>query len=503
MPDREFATLTRMLGESVISAVGAAAGLLIGYALLGILTRYLSVEDFGVYAVLLSMLELAVAVVLFGLPQALNRFVALYNARGEAGKTRTLIAGGLLVTLAVGLVSFAVVMLSAGAIARFFLGSADRSTALLAFAASLPIALVSSSVLSVFVGFKRVRYFILIDRVVTPALRLLLGIAALALGYGLLGWLGAYCVASALGLVGALGILRARIRPEVSGHARRPVSVREILDFAWPLLIVNAAALIAKDAPVLWLGRQGDVASAGVLRLYLQIAGLFVLVLQAVARIHLPVMTELLAQGETAVARRTHLRVSKWGFVVGVYGVGALVVLGSEFIGLLFTPAYAASFAALLILIFGALARLACGPCHVVLQAVGATRVNLASALVGAAVLALVGILSIPPLGILGAVLAIGLAWATQDGVAAWQVHRRTSLVPFGPAHARAAALALGAGGGWLLLRWLAGGHGTLWIVLGGVAFTAAFWAGAFAWGVLDSVDRALVSTILRRGFRG
>jgi O-antigen/teichoic acid export membrane protein len=499
LSNREHAALARMLSESVISAIGTAVGLALAYGLLGMLTRYLSVEDFGVYAVLVSMLELAAAVVLCGLPDAIERFTALYNARGEVGATRTLVTRGLLLTLVIGIGGYAVVALAAGPIARVFLGPADRSAALLVFAASLPTALLLHASLAVFVGHKRVRYYILVDRVVIPGLRFLLGAAALALGWGLLGWLGAYSATMAVGLLAALALLWAKIRPGIESHPRQRVAWREVFRFAWPLLIVNVTALVAKDAPVLWLGRQGDMASAGILRLYLQIAGSFVLVLQAVSRIHLPVMTELLSLGEREVARRTHLRVSKWSFAVGIYGVGMLVVLGPQFIALLFTPAYAGSFASLLVLSFGALVRLAYGPCHVVLQAIGATRVNLASALVGATVLALAGILAIPRAGIFGAVLAIALSWAAQDGLAAWQVYRRASLVPFGKAHVRALALAGATAGACLLIRSLAGWHGALAVVVLGVGFTGAYWAGALLWRVIDPVDRTLVAGLLGR----
>lgn len=502
MQDHEFATLRRMLSESAISAVGMAAGLVMSYALLGILTRALSAEDFGAYSVLVSMLELTLVVVLLGLPQAIDRFTALYNARDEMGKTRTLVGGTLTAMLAIGVIGYAVVALTATPIARTFLGSGGRTTAVIVFASSFPLALLIRSALAVFVGFKEARYYVLVDRVLIPALRLLFGGAVLALGYGLLGWLGAYSAAMFVGLLAALALLRRRIQCRLAGVPRQPISVRRILDFAWPLMIVNAAAFVAKDVPVLWLGRQGAVASAGTLRLYLQIAGLFSLVLSAISRIHLPVLTELLSREEGETARRTHRRVSKWGFVVGIYGAGALVALGSPLIGSLFTSFYAESYAALLVLCLGALVRLSCGPGHAALRAMGATRMNLLSALLGVATLALVGALAIPRLELLGAAFAIALAWAVQDGVAAWQAFRRGRFAPFGPSHLRGLIIAAGTAGPILALRHLAGLEGPVWIAIFGVGFTCLYWAGILLWNVVDPIDRQLLANVLRTRFR-
>jgi O-antigen/teichoic acid export membrane protein len=501
--DHEFVTLKRMLSESAVSALGMVAGILMSYVLLGLLTRALSAESFGAYSVLVSMLELALVVVLLGLPQAVDRFTALYNARGEMGKTRTLVVGTLTAMLGIGIVGYAAVALTATPIARTFLGSAGRATAVIVFAASFPLALLIRSTLAVFVGFKEARYYVLVDRVFVPALRLLLGAAAFALGYGLLGWLGAYSVAMLIGLAAALVLLRRRVWNRLARVPRQPIPVGRILDFAWPLMIVNATTFVAKDVPVLWLGRGGAVASAGVLRLYLQIAGLFALVLSAISRIHLPVLTELLSREEHEVARRTHGRVSKWGFVVGIYGAGALVVLGSPFIAILFTSFYAESYAALLVLCLGALIRLSCGPGHAALRAMGATRMNLLSALLGAVTLGLVGALAIPKLELLGAAFAISLAWAVQDGVAAWQAFRRGRFAPFGSAHVRSLIVAGAATVLMLALRHAVGLEGPVWIAIFGVSFTLLFWIGVLLWGVVDPVDRRLLATVfLRRSGR-
>lgn len=499
MRDREFKTLARMLSESVISAAGMLFGLVMSYVLLGILTRTLSVEDFGVYGVLVSMLEMTIVVVLCGLPQAIDRYTALYNARSEPGKVRSLVVGSLVVMVALGGVGYAAVALAAMPIARAFLGGPDRAAALILFSVSFPAALLLRVALAVFVGFKQVRFFVLVDRVLIPSLKMLLGIAALAMGYGLLGWLGAYSAAMIVGLAATFGLLRVRMWPYLRVSARRPIPIREILDFAWPLMLVNATAFIAKDVPVLWLGRTGDIASAGFLRLYLQIAGLFLLVLSALSRIHLPVITELLSQKKGEEARRTHRRISKWGFVVGIYGAGAFLVLGSEFIAILFTPAYAASFGALLILCLGALTRLSCGPCHAVLRAMGATRMNLLSALVGAVALGVTGAFAIPRLGTLGASLAIALSWMTQDAVAAWQAFRRGGFSPIGSTHGRVVVLGVGMSGLFLALRDFARLDGEIWMALLGVGFTILFWSGALLWGVVDRVDRELVMSLLRR----
>jgi len=498
--DRETTALTRMLGESAIGAVGAVVGFLVSYAILGVLTRYLSLEDFGVYAMLVSLLDLAIVFALCGLPQAIDRFTAMYNAREESGKSRSLAVRGVVFAVAVGGIGFAGLALASRPIAGLLLGSSDRATALILFSASFPIALLLRTLLAVSIGHKQLRHFVLVDRLLIPGLKLILGLGVLALGYGLLGWLGAYCAAMVAGLACAWRLVRLRIWPDLADHAPERISFRRILGFAWPLVFVDVTIHIARDVPVLLLGRAGTIESAGILRIYLLIAGFLVLVLSAVSRIHKPVITDLITRGHLEEARSTHQRVSKWAFVVGVYSAGILFVLGREFVAILFTPAYAQEFSALLILSAGALARLASGPGGAALQAMGATRRNLLSAVLGLFAMVVSGAFLIPRLGILGAALAISLFWAIRDGTAAWQARRLGGFISFGSAHLKCALVAALTIGGFLLLRHITSLAGPAWNATFGIAFTGVYWAGLLLWNVVDSVDRELLSGVLKRG---
>ena len=81
---------------------GGLVGAVVSFIVLLLLSRRLSVEEFGLYQVILNAMVFGAILLNFGLPSSMSRFVPEYVATGDLGALRKLLRTGLLLILAGG-----------------------------------------------------------------------------------------------------------------------------------------------------------------------------------------------------------------------------------------------------------------------------------------------------------------------------------------------------------------------------------------------------------------
>ena len=79
---------SKIAENTIFLTVSGAASVLFTLAQLSILSRFLSVDDYGLFVTLRGFSLLLGAIILLGLPQVLVRFFPTFEARSEARKAR-------------------------------------------------------------------------------------------------------------------------------------------------------------------------------------------------------------------------------------------------------------------------------------------------------------------------------------------------------------------------------------------------------------------------------
>lgn len=439
-------SLLKIVKESGINFSGSLVGMLLNYALLMIITRFLGPEEYGTFVLAQSIINVSLIFVLFGTPKALDRFIPFYNAAGEQGKIKTLIYGilklALILSLSVGVICF----IGSGFLSRFLFKNPSLPSVLQIMALSLPMLAFLQIVSSAFIGFKELRYQVYIRQLALPLLKVGFGVTVFILGYKLLGWTWAYVFSLVGSSVLAFWFFKRRISCMLSKVNKKAISFREIVSYSWPLSVNNIILIFLGQVGFLFLGYFRPSAEIGVYRIYIYLVSFLGLVLSSFAQIYKPVISELISKGKLEEVGRIYKRVSKWIFLINSLGFLVTVLFGPPIIKILFTKSYLVAPTALLILAAGSFLNSSFGPEGMTIEAFGNTKLSMLNAVIMLGINLALSYLLIPQYGIIGAAIATASS-VTFGGLAGViEIYLLYHLQPYTLQHLKYIVIAVTAG---------------------------------------------------------
>lgn len=302
-----------------------------GYALYFGLTRALGPADFGLYAVVTSIVSVLNNVVIAATLQTVSRFTAR-----DADRAGSVLRAGRGAQAVVGLGLFVLLQILAGAIAAFLRD--PRLEAPLRIAALIVPAY---ALYAVNVGFLNGRRQFgrqaLLD-ISYSTLRLALTLGAVLLGFGVAGAVGGFAAAALVILAVSWAVVSREPRP---GGA---FSMREFLRFGGWLVTLTLLANLLLTADLWIVKRLSDPAlanqRAGVFRAALTLSQLLYQMLIPLALVLFPTLAKLAGSAEPGVARGV-VRGALRYLAVTVLPAAALIgALGGDLLGLLYGAAY-------------------------------------------------------------------------------------------------------------------------------------------------------------------
>jgi O-antigen/teichoic acid export membrane protein len=280
---------------------------------------------------------------------------------------------------------------------------------------SIPTLAFMQLVSSTFIGFKELRYHSIIQYVALPLLMIMLAAIALIAGWGLAAWIRMY-VLSLLGTsLLALWFLRTRIRPVLSKISGSPVSLHEMVSYAWPMSIAGLIVLFLGQVNTLLLGYFQAVEEVGIYRIYWSLALIMTVVQESLGRIYKPTVSVHAAKHDIAAIREIYHRTTKWTILINVFVAGLFSILGRPIIALFFAPEYTIYFTAFLIMIGGQLTNSIFGYQGRTLEALSSVRLLLLNNLIRLVLNVGLALLIIPLFGIYGAAIATAFATITVN----------------------------------------------------------------------------------------
>ena len=211
----------------------------IGVLYIMILTRTLTKEDMGIYALFAFLITLIQVLGTFALPSAAIKYIAQYLAEGNQAKARSVVARVLQICLTTASISFFVLFIPAEWLSTATFGSSANASLFrtLAFACFFTILYIIA--LSFLQSLQKMRD-VAILRLVYAIIQSALGAYLVYTGFGLFGiifgWLGGLIIPSIAGLILTAKHLSLREKPH---------SVKPLLKFSSPLYLANILALSA------------------------------------------------------------------------------------------------------------------------------------------------------------------------------------------------------------------------------------------------------------------
>ena len=421
----------RLLSGSTWALGGKIGAAVIGLVTTSLLTRLLTTTEVAVYLLAFTIISVGAVIGSLGLPKTVLRFVAESMTLGQPGRARraiyTALGLGVLGALCIGL---AYLFIVGDFVSRHFFHSSALVAVIGLTAGWMAISALQEILAEAFRGFHDIRMATLFGGLATGGksagliMRVML-LACLAVVWATSGqtdlrtvMLASVGSGAASSLLAAL-FLHKRISSLDTQGMENPVSAKEELRDAFPMLLISLTSFILLSAADLWIlnyfGSKDEVAVYGVASRLVAFISMPLLLTNLVLP---PIIAEMYAQGRTSQLERT---LRSFSTLSGVPSLSVLIVfmlLGGPLLGLvygarMFPPGSLAiqqGATVLVLLSAGKLAAVWAGSCGAVLQFTGhqgsMLRINLLTSplfIVGA----LLVVRDYGPIGVAGMTAAI------------------------------------------------------------------------------------------------
>ena len=401
-----------------LNLAGLFASAVLQFALVVVVTRGLGAEGAGIFLEALALFMIISHSAELGANTGLVRTIPRYRALGRASDVRGALVVALSPVALVGALAGLATFLLAPHIADVFFHGVHRGdvvTYIRLLAVFIPLASATTVALAGTRGFGTMIPYVVVQNVGIPAARLVLVLAAVAGGLGIVAVGLAWSVPLACGLAAA-GVILVRLVRSGEDDAESVGESRPLGALAADFWAFTAPRALAATLGVTgtWLGilLVGALASTKEAAIYAA-ASRFVIVgayaLQAVGMAIAPQISALFA--EDARERIEDLyRLATWWLMALSWPVYATMAVFAPFLMGIFGPEFVAGKTALLILSLAMLVNLGTGNVTMVLLMGGKSSWNLFNAVVALTVNVMLNVLLVPTFGASGA----AVAWAAS-----------------------------------------------------------------------------------------
>ena len=151
-----------------VSSLGQGVSRLLGYATQVAMARLYGPAQLGFYVLGITLVQIISVLSQFGMDNGVVRYVAHYDAEGDARRVRGTILQALLVTFALSVALSVLMFLGAGFLANGIFGEPFLETVFAALSVSVPFFTLMSMALWATQGFQTVKYATYVQYVVRP-----------------------------------------------------------------------------------------------------------------------------------------------------------------------------------------------------------------------------------------------------------------------------------------------------------------------------------------------
>jgi O-antigen/teichoic acid export membrane protein len=394
-----------------------------------VLARLLGADQYGMYSLTLSTLNIAMGLSLIGMDEALVRFVAVATGRRDKDAVWGTIQAG------VGIAMFLSVVTGTALFGLSFL-LADRAFHNLSLAPLLQLAAVFVPILtlsevlgSVIKGFKRMDYSVIAQYFFQPLVRLVM-IALLAFsGLSTVWAIATFGLADLL----ASGLLLWYLNREF--HLSRPLKearrdVKGLLGFSIPMWLADLMVQFQSNIQALVLGTMNTITSVGIFSIASQITSVSGHFTSSINTSSKPVVAQLYDQHDMQQVNRIYQTANKWAVMVQL-PISLVMILFPAALLSVFGESYTQGATALVILAVADLINVGTGMGGIILDMTGHTRIKLFNSILRLALYLGFDLLLIPKFGVVGAAIAVLIGEGTVNLLRMIEVYFLFKILPY------------------------------------------------------------------------
>ena len=438
---RDVSAIARGGLASLIGAVVSAAA---NFGLVLVVARWDGQHAAGVFFGVTSLFLVAEALFRLGGDVGAVYFVARWRALGQPERIGAGLTAAFLPVVGVCVLATAVLLVLAPQVAQLIGDDSGSSVGLLRLlAVLLPLATAYDIALGVTRGLGTMRPTVVIEKILRPALQVVLIVIVLAVGWHAAvgaAWGLPYVVAAAAGLwalragLGGIGRLRRGDAAAVRAAGR------EFWRFTLPRAVASVAQILLQRLDIVLVAALLGARDAAIYTAATRFLVLGQFISQAIAAPVQPRLSAALANDDTPRARNLY-RVSTCWIVLISWPVFATVAIFAPLYLGLFGSDYSSGVWVVVVLACSMLVAAAVGVVDAVVIMAGRSSWNLATTLAALAVNVIIDVTLIPSIGIIGAAIGWCAAIVAANLVPLALAWRGLGLHPFGPTVLAACAL--------------------------------------------------------------
>jgi O-antigen/teichoic acid export membrane protein len=456
--DGRSANIRQIRGSSLL-LVGRVMGLAIDFVSQVLIVRHLTKEEYGAFALALSIVAIVTTICLLGLERTLGRFAPLYQERGDYGRMWGTVALIFVTVLSIG---FAVVV-GAFAFQGLLTGVVDNQLALsvlLIMIVLSPLQAIDHLLVALFATFGSARSIFFRRYVFAPVFQLSVVVALVLSGSGVHALALGYVLAAAIGIViYAILLFRLLLRQGLLARFDRDelrLPFREIFAFSIPLLASDLVFHLRSSVTVVFIEVLRSTEEVAEYRAGMSLALQNMFVAISFRFIFTPGASRLFARDDRRALDDLYWQTATWIAILTFPLFALCVAFGEQVTVLLFGEQYRAAGAVLSILAIGYYVNGAIGFNALTLRVFGRVRYMVTTDLATAVASVILSILLIREFGPIGAAVGTTTVLLLQNLLYQWGLRTRTTVAAFDSRYLRAyGSIVIGAVG-LVLFNWLA-----------------------------------------------
>ncbi len=393
-----------------------------------IIVRYLSKNDYGVWAYTLALVGTASTLNCLGMDRTVGRFIAIYEEEGDAASVAGTIVLALGTMAAMGLAMVALVIGFQSLLTDVFIERIAVVNILLVLIALAPLNALDDLFEGLFSALGKPRIIFLRKYVIGPCLKLAAIVFTIATSSDVHTLAIAYVFAGMVGifLYGVLmrDILQERNLIQYFRPGMFNIEYRRLLRFCMPVFTADMAGALRLSLVFVVLEYFHSLSNVAEYRAVMPIARLNTVALMSFSLMFLPMASRLFAQKNTALLREMQSHVALWVTVLSYPIFAVCIGLSTPLIVLLLGERYSSSAPVLAILAVGYFFQAVLGLDRQTLRALGKVRVLLYIEAIATIAVLIAALMLVPKFGAIGGAIATSatmIFYSCMNTIALWR----------------------------------------------------------------------------------
>ena len=393
-----------------------------------IVARYFSTEEYGIFNLVWTILNLAFLIALLGFQSSLTREVAIYKER-KPSKLNDLISTSLIIVTINSLILTGILFLNAENISKIF-NEPNLIYSLKISAFAIIFCVLIRVIISISRGLGRTKEQVYFQNILNLILFLIFVVVVMILNLEFIYVFFAYLVSQILTFIFLVCEIWRNNLFKFKFSLNLNIG-KELLLFSIPLLFSGILGYIMTWADTIMLGYYKSSEVVGLYNAAAPIAKLLSIFLSSTAFLYAPIASQFYAQGKIKEMGRVYQILTKWVFLLTLPTFALMFLFPEATIEFFFGAKYVSAALVLQILTLGFMFHTFLGLNGLTLVIIGQPKFNMIGDTFAVISNVILNIFLIPKYGIVGAAVATTVSYVIANVFRSLWLYQKTKIHPF------------------------------------------------------------------------